>query len=90
MSPPFVFHPRMDAHDGEECEECKGGREVVEMKLEVERGTSTDLSAQKKYDEPEARGARNFLFGRAIDEAAADHDGEKYKEREEGGRRLMW
>ena len=48
MSPHFVFHRRMDSLDGEECEECKEGREVVEMKLEVERGTSTDLSAQKK------------------------------------------
>jgi hypothetical protein len=38
----------MDSLDGEECEECKEGREVVEMKLEVERGTSTDLSATKK------------------------------------------
>lgn len=85
MSPHFVFHRRMDSHDGEECEECKEGREVVEMKLEVERGTSTDLSAQKKYkyDEPEAGGARNFLLGGAINEAAADHDGEEYKEGEE-------
>jgi hypothetical protein len=39
--------------DGEECEEREGGREVMEMELE-ERGTSTDLSAQKQYDEPEA------------------------------------
>ena len=86
MSPHFVFHRRMDSHDGKECEECKEGREVVEMKLEVERGTSTDLSAQKKYkyDEPEARGAGIFLLGGAINEAAADHDGEEYKEREEG------
>ena len=54
--------------------------------MEVERGTSTDLSAQKiyKYDEPEAGGARNFLLDGAIDEAAADHNGEEYKEREEG------
>ena len=86
MSPHFVFHRRMDSHDGKECEECKEVREVVEMKLEVERGTSTDLSAQKKYkyDEPEAGGALNFLLGREINEAAADHDGEEYKEREEG------
>jgi hypothetical protein len=77
----------MDSHDGKECEECKEVREVVEMKLEVERGTSTDLSAQKKYkyDEPDAGGALNFLLGREINEAAADHDGEEYKEREEGG-----
>ena len=70
----------MDAHNGKECKE---GREVVEMKLEVERGTLADLSAQKKYKyyESEAGGARNFLLGGAMNEAAADHDGEEYKER---------
>ncbi len=38
MSHPFVFHCRMEAHDGEECKEREGGGEVVEMELE-ERGT---------------------------------------------------
>jgi hypothetical protein len=84
MSPPFVFDCRMDAHAGEECEEREGGRAVVEMELE-ERGTSTDLLAQKNYDEPETGGAHIFLLGRAINEAGADHDSEQYKERAEGG-----
>jgi hypothetical protein len=44
MSPPFVFHCRMDTHDGKECEEREVGREVVEMELE-KRGGLTDLSA---------------------------------------------
>ncbi len=39
--------------DGEECKEREGGREVMEIELE-ERGTSTDLLAQKHYDELEA------------------------------------
>jgi hypothetical protein len=79
MSPPFVFHCRMDAHDGKECKEREGGREVVEMELE-ERGTLMDLLAQNNYEEPEARGTCNFLLGRANNEAVADQDGKEYKE----------
>jgi hypothetical protein len=71
MSAPFVFHCRMDAHNGKECKEREGGRGTVEMELEQESGRSTDLlSALQKYEgQGPAGGAPNFLLGNPSNEA---------------------
>ncbi len=47
MSPLFVFHCRINAHNGKECKEREGGRDLVEIELE-ERGGSADLSSVQK------------------------------------------
>jgi hypothetical protein len=71
MSPPFVFHCRMDAHNGKECKERERGRGAVEMELEQESGGSMDLSsALQKYEGLGLAGsAPNFLLGNPSNEA---------------------